>query len=67
MPKRNPLNSGNPKALDFGNQTCYGNPERIIWEQVERATTHSASRTQADWVHSLCKHGGADYFITSKV
>jgi hypothetical protein len=51
MPKRNPLNSGNPKAMDFGINLCYGNPERIHWGQWKRATTHSASRTQAAWVH----------------
>lgn len=45
MPKRNPLNSGKPIA--FGIAQRYGDPERIWWGHQKRATTHSASRTQA--------------------
>lgn len=33
-----------------GNPTS-GNPERIRWEHLKRATTHSADRSPADWVH----------------
>jgi hypothetical protein len=50
MPKKNPLNSGKAKAMDFGISSCYANPERIRRGRWKRATTHSASRTQADWV-----------------
>ena len=45
MPKRNPLNSGKPVA--FGLARWYGNPDRIQRGRWKRATTHSASRTQA--------------------
>lgn len=45
MPKRNPLNSGKPAA--FGLARWYGNPDRIQRGRWKRATTHSASRTQA--------------------
>ena len=58
MPKKNPLNSGKPKALDFGMKPCYGNPERILWEHKKRATTHSADRTPADWVHNNVNTAG---------
>ena len=61
MPKKNPLNSGNPKAL------CHGNPERILWGHKKRATTHSADRTPADWVHNNVNTAGQAISIACKV